>query len=261
MLRVYLLQQWFNLSGPGMKEARYESVSIRRFAGTELNEMPAPGESMLLRFCRSLEKHALGEKAVPAGVPVLGTPGHQDWHRWRNCPCHDYQGPALHDESGQAVGSEKAQTKSGNHWDLEIKGHIGVDVQTQVMRAVAATPANVHDSVCLAEPFARRRGARLGRPGLSGTERGYPKNMHSRRKASRTVATVERVPWIKTQGAMKETKLGGCVKVEHLFLIIKRLFQWGDNGLPNDEKRAHRPSSRLKSSHKCAPSAPLFITR
>jgi hypothetical protein len=37
MLRTYFLQQWFNLSDPGMEEAFYESPVLRRFAGVDLH--------------------------------------------------------------------------------------------------------------------------------------------------------------------------------------------------------------------------------
>ena len=36
MLRVYFLQQWFNLSDPGAEDALYESAVLRRFAGVDL---------------------------------------------------------------------------------------------------------------------------------------------------------------------------------------------------------------------------------
>jgi IS5 family transposase len=36
MLRTYFLQQWFNLSDPGMEEAFYDSPALRRFAGVDL---------------------------------------------------------------------------------------------------------------------------------------------------------------------------------------------------------------------------------
>jgi IS5 family transposase len=36
MLRTYFLQQWFNLSDPGMEEAFYKSPVLRRFAGVDL---------------------------------------------------------------------------------------------------------------------------------------------------------------------------------------------------------------------------------
>jgi transposase, IS5 family len=33
ILRIYLLQQWFNLSDPGAEEALYDSPTMRRFVG------------------------------------------------------------------------------------------------------------------------------------------------------------------------------------------------------------------------------------
>jgi transposase, IS5 family len=35
MLRIYFLQQWFNLSGPAVEEALYELLSMRRLARIE----------------------------------------------------------------------------------------------------------------------------------------------------------------------------------------------------------------------------------
>ena len=50
MLRVYFLQQWFNLSDPGVEAALYESPVLRRFAGVDLGCAPAPDETTVLRF-------------------------------------------------------------------------------------------------------------------------------------------------------------------------------------------------------------------
>src|SRR5215472_8818397 len=60
MLRVYFLQQWFNLSDPGAEEALYESPALRGFAGVDLGRAPAPDESTILQFRHLLEKHELG---------------------------------------------------------------------------------------------------------------------------------------------------------------------------------------------------------
>src|SRR5271163_5254308 len=59
MLRTYFLQQWFNLSDPGVEEAFYESATLRRFAGVDLGMAPAPDETTVLRFRHLLEKHDL----------------------------------------------------------------------------------------------------------------------------------------------------------------------------------------------------------
>src|SRR3981081_4303996 len=38
MLRIYFLQQWFNLSDPQAEDAIYDSESMRRFARGELGD-------------------------------------------------------------------------------------------------------------------------------------------------------------------------------------------------------------------------------
>ncbi|MFZ6781299.1 transposase, partial [Undibacterium sp. Ji83W] len=40
MLRIYFLQQWFNLSDPAVEEALYESISMRSFVGIDLGSEP-----------------------------------------------------------------------------------------------------------------------------------------------------------------------------------------------------------------------------
>ncbi len=62
MLRMYFLQQWFNLSDPGAEEALYESVSMCRLVGIDLAREPVPDETTILKFRHLLEKHHLGKK-------------------------------------------------------------------------------------------------------------------------------------------------------------------------------------------------------
>ncbi len=59
MLRIYFLQQWFNLSDPQAEDAIYDSESMRRFARVELGEEVVPDESTILRFRHLLEHHGL----------------------------------------------------------------------------------------------------------------------------------------------------------------------------------------------------------
>jgi IS5 family transposase len=41
MLRIYLLQQWFNLSDPAVEDALYESPRMRGFVGIDFGREPA----------------------------------------------------------------------------------------------------------------------------------------------------------------------------------------------------------------------------
>src|ERR1700678_3520777 len=62
MLRIYFLQQWFNLSDPGVEEALYDSLAMRSFVGIDLGSEPAPDETTVCNFRHLLERHGLGER-------------------------------------------------------------------------------------------------------------------------------------------------------------------------------------------------------
>ena len=61
MLRIHLLQHWFNLSDPGVEEALYDSKAMRRFVGIDLGREPAPDETTICKFRHLLEANGLGE--------------------------------------------------------------------------------------------------------------------------------------------------------------------------------------------------------
>src|SRR5438445_10495510 len=103
MLRVYFLQQWFNLSDPGVEDALYESPALRRFAGVDLGRSAAPDETTILRFRHLLEEPAGGARSVRPdaghGEPVSGAPGHPHRHG-DHCGC-DHHSRTLVDQELQ----------------------------------------------------------------------------------------------------------------------------------------------------------------
>jgi transposase, IS5 family len=60
MLRIYFLQQWFNLSDPAVKEALYDSAVMRDFVGIDLGREPVPDETTVCKFRHLLEEYGLG---------------------------------------------------------------------------------------------------------------------------------------------------------------------------------------------------------
>src|SRR5690554_6400425 len=70
MLRIYFLQQRFDLSDPAAEDAIYDSESMRRFVGIELGEDTVPDESTILRFRHLLEENDLA-KAIFAEIGAL----------------------------------------------------------------------------------------------------------------------------------------------------------------------------------------------
>ena len=61
MLRLHVLQHWFNLSDPMAEDALYDSLSMRRFVGIDLGREPVPDETTILNFRHLLERHDLGK--------------------------------------------------------------------------------------------------------------------------------------------------------------------------------------------------------
>src|ERR1035441_9720987 len=73
MLRAYFVQQWFNLSDPGLEDALYDSPSLRRFIGVDLGMSAAPDETTILRFRHLLEEHDLGVRCWMKSIAIWPT--------------------------------------------------------------------------------------------------------------------------------------------------------------------------------------------
>src|SRR5262249_384153 len=64
MLRIYFLQQWFNLADPAVEEALYDSATLSQFAGIDLGAGPGPNETTSCRFRHRTEGQNLGEEIM-----------------------------------------------------------------------------------------------------------------------------------------------------------------------------------------------------
>ncbi|MFS8563987.1 MAG: transposase [Rhabdochlamydiaceae bacterium] len=60
MLKIHCLQQWYQLSDPGMEEAIYDRVSFQRFLRLDSFMERVPDETTILSFRHLLEEHHLG---------------------------------------------------------------------------------------------------------------------------------------------------------------------------------------------------------
>ena len=61
MLRMYLLQIWFNLSDPATEDAIYDSYAMRRFTGIDFMTGDVPDETTLCKFRHLLEENGLNK--------------------------------------------------------------------------------------------------------------------------------------------------------------------------------------------------------
>ena len=126
MLRIYLLQVWFNLSDPQAEDAIYDSESMRRFAGVDLGEDTIPDETTILRFRHLLEEHALGE-AIFHEINTLLVEKRLLLSGGTIVDATIISAPSSTKNSSKTRDPEMKQTKKGNTWHFGMKVHVGTD--------------------------------------------------------------------------------------------------------------------------------------
>jgi len=145
MLRIYFLQQWFNLSDPQAEDAIYDIAPMRNFVGIDLGREAAPDETTICKFRHLIEEHALGKEILASvnahleakGV-AIGTGTIVD--------ATIIAAPSSTKNADGTRDPEMHQVKKGNQWHFGMKAHLGVDSKEKIIHTVVATPANVHDS-------------------------------------------------------------------------------------------------------------------
>src|SRR2546429_1217136 len=75
MLRIYFLQQWFNLSDPAVEETLYDSAVMRQFVGIGFGHEPGPDETTGFKVCPILGGNPIWGKNPGTAKTELQTPG------------------------------------------------------------------------------------------------------------------------------------------------------------------------------------------
>jgi IS5 family transposase len=149
MLRIYFLQQWFNLSDPQAEDAIYDSESMRRFAGVELGDDVVPDETTILRFRHLLEKHGL-TKGIFEEIAGLLEEKRLLLRSGTIVDATIIAAPSSTKNATAARDPEMKQTRKGKNWHFGMKLHVGTDRQGLV-HTVRATHAGAADITQLPE--------------------------------------------------------------------------------------------------------------
>ena len=143
MLRIFFLQQWFNLSDPQAEDAIYDSESMRRFARVELGDEVVPDESTILRFRHLLERHGLIQAIFDSITGLL----EERRLLLRSGTIVDatiIAAPSSTKNASASRDPEMKQTRKGRNWHFGMKLHIGAD-KRGIVHTVRATAGSVAD--------------------------------------------------------------------------------------------------------------------
>jgi len=230
MLRVYFLQQWYDLADEALEDAIYDSQALQGFARIELAAEGVPDATTLLKFRRLLETHDLCKglfTAINADLTARGL-------LLREGTLVDatlIAAPSSTKNQAKKRDPEMHQTKKGNQWHFGMKAHIGADRDSKLVHTVVVTAANVADITKTAELLHGQEQQVHADAGYTGVE-----------KRAEIVALERKIDWqiarkrgpIKSlvEGVEKETlkaveKAKASVRafVEHPFHIVKNLFR------------------------------------
>ena len=134
MLRIYFLQQWFNLSDPAVEEALYDSQAMRGFVGIDLGREPVPDETTICRFRHLLEAHNLGRRLFDEVQRQLAAKGLKV-ATGTIVDASIINAPSSTKNAGKARDPEMHQTRKGNQWYFGMKAHFGVDSRSKLIPA------------------------------------------------------------------------------------------------------------------------------
>jgi len=222
MLRIYFLQQWFNLSDPAAEDAIYDSESMRRFARVELSDDVVPDETTILRFRHLLEEHGLTAGIFEEIQGLL----EEKRLLLRSGTIVDatiIAAPSSTKNASETRDPEMKQTRKGKNWHFGMKLHIGTD-RRGIVHTVLATNAAAADITQLPDLLHGQEREVFGDQAYwkeadrqSFEARGVRYRMNRRPKAKQPLS--ER--WKKINRVRSRTRARG----EHPFRVIKQL--WG----------------------------------
>jgi IS5 family transposase len=222
MLRIYFMQQWFNLSDPAAEDALYDSESMRRFAGIELVDDAVPDESTILRFRHLLERHRLTEQIFALVRGLL----EQKRLLLKSGTIVDatiIEAPPSTKNEAKARDPEMRQTMKGKDWHFGMKAHVGTD-RNGLVHSLVTTNAAQSDVSQLPKLLHGDERELYGDQAYwsemhryAARERGVRYRVNRRPHPSRPLTEYDR--------RLNRLRSATRARCEHAFHVVKRL--WG----------------------------------
>ena len=238
MLRIHFLQHWFDLSDPGAEEALYDSRAMRTFVGIDLGREPVPDETTILNFRHLMERYNLGDELFRLVNVYLEENG-MKVARGTIVDATIINAPSSTKNKDKQRDPEMHQTRKGNQWYFGMKAHIGVDSKTTMIHSVVATAANVHDSQVLEDLLHGEETRVWGDSAYAGQQQVLHEQAPNAKDFTNKKGFRNR-PLSEKDADKNRTKSKIRAKVEHPFLVLKRIFGFNKVRYRGLDKNANR---------------------
>jgi IS5 family transposase len=227
MLRIYLIQNLYNLSDMATVAEVIDSRAFSEFCGVESSNQVPDGDT-LGRFRNLLIKNGIQEKLFSQVYELLTERG-LILKKGTIVDSTIIAAPSSTKNREKKRDPDAHQTKKGNTWHFGYKAHIGVDKDSGLVHTLKVTSANVHDVTMTSELLTGEETSVHGDSGYLGAEKredaitrnGQGKRIKYRinRRPSQSKNRSAR-----SQGQIKRRereKSSVRAKVEHVFGVVK----------------------------------------
>lgn len=232
MLRLYLLQNLYNLSDEATVAEAIDSRAFSEFCGVDSSNQVPDGDT-LGRFRNLLVKYDMQERLFAQVVTLLQQKG----LLLRKGTIVDstlIEAPSSTKNREKQRDPDAHQAKKGNQWHFGYKAHIGVDKDSGLVQKVKVTAANVSDVATTPELLTGEEEVVYGDSGYLGAEKredAVVKNRQGKKiryKINRRPSQIKnRSLWSQGQLKRREREKSSVrAKVEHVFAIIKGMLRY-----------------------------------
>ena len=232
MLRLYILQNLYDLSDEARSAEVIDSRAFSDFCGIESSNQVPNGDT-IGRFRNILIQNGLQGKLFQQVVDLL-TEQKLILKKGTIVDSTLIAAPSSTKNREKKRDPEAHSVKKGNAWHFGYKAHVGVDQDTGLVHHVEVTSANVHDVTMLPKLINGEESAVYGDSGYIGAEK--REDAIIRNQAGRKIKyKINRRPSqskkrsVRSQGQIRRReheKSSVRAKVEHIFAIVKRLFHY-----------------------------------
>ena len=227
MLRIYLVQNLYNLSDMAAVAEVIDSRAFSDFCGVESSNQVPDGDT-LGRFRNILLRNGIKQELFAQVVELLMQRG-LILKRGTIVDSTFIEAPSSTKNEKKECDPQAHSAKKGNTWHFGYKAHIGVDKESGLVHTVKVTAANEHDVTVTSELLTGEEEEVYGDSGYLGAEKRPEalkknkagKSVHykinrrpsqSKNKSARSQAQIKR---------HEHEKSSVRAKVEHVFAVVK----------------------------------------
>ena len=232
MLRIYLVQNLYDLSDMAAMSEVIDSRAFSMFCGVDSSNQVPDGDT-IGRFRGLLVKHGIQERLFGQVVQLLTDRG-LILKKGTIVDSTIIAAPPSTKNKERKRDPEAHQTKKGNTWHFGYKAHVGVDQDSGLVHHVAATAANVHDVTMTPQLLTGEETSVHGDSGYLGAgqrEDALIRNRHGKKIVYRINRRPSQIRKLSKSGQYKakikeRQKSSVRAKVEHVFGVVKGLFKF-----------------------------------